>query len=84
MPLDNPEDTSEIAEPEISYPGDPDGVMDWTERGLTGLEPAAIACHDIVVHPEDNIAGGACAEQGQIWEVDRGRHPEDRGADGDR
>jgi LVIVD repeat len=70
VPLDNPEDTEEIAEPKISYPDDPDGVMDWTERGLTGLEPAAVACHDIVVHPDDNIAGGACAEQGQIWEVD--------------
>ena len=70
VPLNNPANTTEIAEPEISYPGDPDGKFDYTERGLTGLEPASIACHDIVVHPEDNIAGGACAEQGQIWEVD--------------
>ena len=22
----------EIAEPVISYPGDPDGILDWTER----------------------------------------------------
>jgi hypothetical protein len=75
VPLDNPEDTEEFAEPEISYqhagfPRDPDGVMDWTERGLTGLEPAAVACHDIVAHVPDNIAGGACAEQGQVWEID--------------
>ncbi|HEX2417739.1 MAG TPA: hypothetical protein VHJ83_06400, partial [Micromonosporaceae bacterium] len=70
VPLDNPANTTEIAEPEISYPDDPDGIMDWTERGLTGLEPAAVACHDIVVHPAQNIAGGACAEQGQVWEVD--------------
>ncbi len=54
----------------ISYPGDPDGKMDWTEKGLTGLEPAAIACHDIVVHMEHNLAGAACAEQGQVWEID--------------
>jgi hypothetical protein len=70
VPLDNPANTTEIAEPEIHYPGDPDGVMDWTERGLTGLEPAAVACHDTVIHVPDNILGGACAEQGQVWEVD--------------
>jgi hypothetical protein len=70
VPLNNPANTTEIAEPEISYPGDPDGQQDWTEKGLTGLEPAAVACHDIVIHVPDDIAGGACAEQGQIWEVD--------------
>jgi hypothetical protein len=70
VPLNNPANTTEIAEPEISYPGDPDGRQDWTEKGLAGLEPAAVACHDIVIHVPDNIAGGACAEQGQIWEVD--------------
>jgi hypothetical protein len=70
VPLNNPANTTEIAEPKISYPGDPDGRQDWTEKGLVGLEPAAVACHDIVIHVPDNIAGGACAEQGQIWEVD--------------
>ena len=70
VPLNNPANTTEIAEPEISYPDDPDGIFDYTERGLTGLEPASVACHDIVIHVPDNIAGGACAEQGQIWEVD--------------
>ena len=54
-----------IAEPPINYPGDPDNMMDWTEKGLTGLEPAARACHDIVVHVEMNMAA-ACAEQGQV------------------
>ena len=53
----------------VSYPGDPDGVQDWTEKGLTGLEPAAIACHDIVVHVEHRLAGAACAEQGQVWAI---------------
>src|SRR5215208_4751937 len=70
VPLNNPANTTEIAEPELSYPGDPDGKQDWTEKGLTGLEPAAVACHDIVIHVPDNIAGAACAEQGQVWEVD--------------
>ena len=70
VPLNNPAATTEIAAPRISYPGDPDGRQDWTEKGLTGLEPAAVACHDIVVHMEHNLAGGACAEQGQVWEID--------------
>jgi hypothetical protein len=74
VPLDNPADTEELEPAEISYEHaampDPDGVQDWTEKGLTGLEPAAIACHDIVTHMEHNIAGAACAEQGQVWEID--------------
>jgi len=75
VPLNNPANTTEIAEPEISYqlpgwPRDPDGMQDWSEKGLTGLEPGAVACHDLVIHVPDNIAGGACAEQGQVWEVD--------------
>src|SRR5687768_8855523 len=69
VPLSNPAATTEIATPTIIYPGDPDGRMDWTEKGLTGLEPAAVACHDIVVHMEHNLAGGACAEQGQVWNI---------------
>jgi hypothetical protein len=70
VPLDNPAATEELDPAKISYPGDPDGKQDWTEKGLTGLEPAAIACHDIVTHMEHNIAGAACAEQGQVWEID--------------
>jgi hypothetical protein len=72
VPLNNPAATTEIASPEISYPGDPDGRMEWSEKGLPSppFEPAAVACHDIVVHMEHNLAGGACAEQGQVWEID--------------
>jgi hypothetical protein len=71
VPLDNPEDTEEIAQPPISYPGDPDGRQDWAEKGQPAtLEPAAVACHDIVTHMGHNIAGAACAEQGQVWEID--------------
>ena len=75
VPLNNPANTTEIAHPQISYridgwPKDPDGRQDWSEKGLTGLEPAAVACHDVVIHVPDNILGAACAEQGQVWEVD--------------
>jgi hypothetical protein len=72
VPLDNPEDSHELdVQPAISYPGDPDGHQDWQEKGLAAtLEDGAIACHDIVTHMEHNIAGAACAEQGQVWEID--------------
>ncbi len=75
VPLDNPAATTEIAAPRVVYPGDPDGRIDWCERNLCStpaapLEPAAVACHDIVVHMEHNLAGAACAEQGQVWEID--------------
>jgi hypothetical protein len=73
VPLDNPAASQESdVQPEISYPGDPDGRQEWCEKGLCSpaFEPAAVACHDIVVHVEHNVAGGACAEQGQVWEID--------------
>jgi hypothetical protein len=79
VPLDNPAAAHEIAEPRINYPGDPDNQIDWCERGLCApgvLEPAARACHDIVVHVEHRLAGGACAEQGQVWEIDENGIPD--------
>jgi hypothetical protein len=78
VPLNNPAASNELGDEPgaalngqlpISYPGDPDGKQDWTEKGLTGLEPAAVACHDIVTHVEHRLAGAACAEQGQVWEI---------------
>jgi hypothetical protein len=83
IPLANPAGATEIAQPEISYPGDPDGRIEWCERGFDfgfctpgAFEPAAVACHDIVVHMEHNLAGGACAEQGQVWEIDENGIPD--------
>src|ERR671919_1395506 len=78
VPLNNPAASQELSvQPEISYPGDPDGRIEWCERGFDfgfctpgAFEPGAVACHDIVVHMADNVAGGACAEQGQVWEID--------------
>lgn len=72
VPLANPAASKEIAEAPINYPGDPDNKIDWCERNLCApgvLEPAAKACHDIVVHMDRHIAGGACAEQGQVWRI---------------
>jgi len=86
VPIANPAAAHEIAEPPISYPGDPDNQIDWCERSVTGpgqpcpipgaIEPAARACHDIVVHVERRLAGGACAEQGQVWEIDENGIPD--------
>jgi hypothetical protein len=80
VPLNNPANTTEIAHPEIVYPGDPDGQIDWCERGGAlcppAFEPAAVACHDIAVHMEHNLAGAACAEQGQVWELDSNGIPD--------
>jgi hypothetical protein len=80
VPFANPAASNELdVQPEISYPGDPDGINDWCERGLCApgvLESAAIACHDIVVHVEHRMAGAACAEQGQVWEIDENGIPD--------
>jgi hypothetical protein len=76
VPLDDPAESRELeVQPEVSYPGDPDGVMEWCERGgslcpAAGFEPSAVACHDIVVMVEHRMAGAACADQGQVWEID--------------
>lgn len=71
VPLANPAASRELVQLELSYPGDPDGRMEWSEKGLPSppFEPAAVACHDIVVHVERRLAGAACAEQGQVWEI---------------
>jgi hypothetical protein len=85
VPFANPAAANELdVQPALSYPGDPDNQIDWCERSVTGpdepcpgpLEPAAVACHDIVVHVEHRLAGAACAEQGQVWEIDENGIPD--------
>jgi hypothetical protein len=83
VPFANPVASEELAvQPALSYPGDPDGKIEWFEKGLgppnppVGLEAAAVACHDIVVHVEHRMAGAACAEQGQVWEIDENGIPD--------
>jgi hypothetical protein len=77
VPFADPAAANELSvQPRVVYPGDPDGRIEWCERSLgcppnpAGLEQAAVACHDIVVHVEHRMAGAACAEQGQVWEID--------------
>jgi hypothetical protein len=86
VPLDNPAASHELnQQPRIKYPGDPDRRIEWCERGaefgfcaIPTFEPAAVACHDIVVHVEHRLAGGACAEQGQVWRIGRNGLPKTR------
>ena len=78
VPFDDLAASNELpVQPALHYPGDPDGRMEWCEKGFcAGFEPAAVSCHDIVVHMEHNIAGAACAEQGQVWEIDENGIPD--------
>ena len=53
VPLADPAASSVIAEPPISYPGDPDNQIDWCERSVTG--PGAT-----VPDPGNHRAGSPC------------------------
>jgi hypothetical protein len=79
VPLADLSASREIDQQPVSYPGDPDGKIEWCERGGSlcppAFEPGAVACHDIVVHVEHRMAGAACADQGQVWEIDENGIP---------
>jgi hypothetical protein len=67
-----PVTAAEIAEPKVTYPGDPDNQFVPAEHGLPGppaLEPSMRACHDISVFVPLRLAAAACAEQAQLWRV---------------
>jgi hypothetical protein len=82
VPFANPAAANELdVQPAINYPGDPDNQIDWCERGPGAcapgvLEPAARACHDIAVDVRLRLAAGACAEQGQVWNIDENGIPD--------
>jgi len=75
VPLRNPEAARVVAEPVISYPGDPDNRFDPDEHGLTGLDDFT-GCHDISVHVERRVAAAACGEQIQLWRIGRDGIPD--------
>ncbi len=68
VPVNNPKAAKVVAEPKISYPGDPDNKFDPDEHGLHGFNDLT-ACHDIAVFVELRLAGAACAEQAQLWRI---------------
>ena len=76
VPVNNPEAAKVVAEPKISYPGDPDNKFTPSEHGLSSPPPPAdqlvdgmTACHDIGVFVELKLAAAACAEQAQLWRI---------------
>jgi hypothetical protein len=68
VPVNDPAASKVVAEPRISYPGDPDNTFDPAEHGLNGFIPLT-ACHDIAVFVQLRLAAAACAEQAQMWRV---------------
>ncbi len=69
VPVNSPRDAEVIAEPKVSYPGDPDNRFDPAEHGLPGPFGDLTACHDIGVFVELGLAAAACAEQAQLWRI---------------
>jgi len=74
VPVKNPAASKVVAEPRISYPGDPDNTFDPDEHNLPGFNDLT-ACHDIGVFVELRLAAGACAEQVQLWQIKKNGIP---------
>ena len=78
VPVLNPGAAREIAEPRISYRGDPDNVFTPAEHDLPPSDPSPYgpqlgnplrACHDIAVYTPLNLVAAACAEDSQLWRI---------------
>lgn len=71
VPVNEPQAAKVVAQPRISYPGDPDNRFTPSEHGLSapGLIDGLTACHDIAVFVELRLAAAACAEQAQLWRI---------------
>jgi hypothetical protein len=74
VPVDDPAAAEVIAEPRISYPGDPDNKFDPDEHNFPGFNDLT-GCHDIGVFVELRLAAAACAEQLQLWRIKRSGIP---------
>jgi len=75
VPVNAPRRAQVVAEPKISYPGDPDNTFDPDEHGLVGFGDLT-GCHDISVFVELKLAAAACAEQAQLWRVGQNGVPD--------
>ena len=78
VPVRNPAAARVIAQPRISYPGDPDNQFTPSEHGLSSpdLIDGLTACHDIGAFVELRLAAAACAEQAQLWRIKRNGVPD--------
>jgi hypothetical protein len=68
VPVHRPTAARVVAQPKISYPGDPDNRFDPAEHNLAGFNPLT-ACHDMAVFVERKLVAAACAEQAQMWRI---------------
>jgi hypothetical protein len=81
VPVHNPAAAKVVAQPRISYPGDPDNLFDPQEHGFPAADAFGnpfndlTACHDIGVFVELRLAAAACAEQVQLWQIKRNGIP---------
>ncbi len=66
--VNEPRTAKVVAEPRVSYPGDPDNLFDPVEHALPGFGKMT-GCHDIAVFVQLRLAAGACAEQAQLWRI---------------
>ena len=69
VPVHNPRAAEVVAQPRISYPGDPDNRFDPQEHGFPEGFGDLTACHDIGVFAELRLAAAACGEQAQLWRI---------------
>lgn len=69
VPVHRPSEARVIAQPRISYPGDPDNRFDPQEHSFPEGFGDLTACHDIGVFVELRLAAGACGEQAQLWRI---------------
>jgi hypothetical protein len=75
VPVHNPRAAKVVAQPKISYPGDPDNRFDPQEHDFPAADAFGnpfndlTACHDIGVFVELRLAAAACAEQAQLWRI---------------
>ncbi len=68
VPVNAPRNAKVVAEPRVSYPGDPDNKFNPAEHALPAFN-SMTGCHDIAVFVELRMAAGACAEQAQLWRI---------------
>ena len=72
VPFSDPSEAREIAELDIVYPGDSDGVYKpVSDHGISAPLDNFLGCHDLSSFPAKGIVGAACGEQAQVWRIDR-------------
>ncbi len=72
VPFKDPAAAREVRELPVVYPGDADGTYrPVSEQGLRAPLDDFLGCHDLSVFPGKAMVGAACAEQAQVWDIDK-------------